>query len=483
VLDAARDGAQPLKSPDLAGRLQRARPRIRRLLPAKLHHLAGHLGRWAVRAIEARGTMPPIGPPALLPGPAATAEARRPPIVLANASLTAGGAERQVVNLLQGLTRRGRHALLLTLHLDERPELRFFLDEAVAAGLEVRNAQPAAQAAEQLIAACGTPAYAAFRDSLAWAPGDIQDDIVRLAGELHRLRPAVVHGWQDATGIVAAFAALAVGARRIIIGGRNLQPEHFSHARPYMRDAYRFLAGRSEVVLANNSAAGARSYADWLGLEPGVIRVVRNGIAAEALTRPRENDIEAFRRSLGVAAGGRLVGGAFRLQAEKRPLLWLEAAARVSRRHPDVRFVIFGEGTMRGKLGQAAERLGLADKLMMPGTIGNSRLAIATLDVLMLASAQEGTPNVVLEATCLGVPVVAINAGGTGETLLEGRTGLLVQEEDTAPEGLADGLAKAVAQVLAGRFAPGELRTLGPEFIKQAFGIERMVEETLALYE
>jgi glycosyltransferase involved in cell wall biosynthesis len=148
-----------------------------------------------------------------------------------------------------------------------------------------------------------------------------------------------------------------------------------------------------------------------------------------------------------------------------------------------VRFVIFGEGTMRGKLGQAAERLGLADKLMMPGTIGNSRLAIATLDVLMLASAQEGTPNVVLEATCLGVPVVAINAGGTGETLLEGRTGLLVQEEDTAPEGLADGLAKAVAQVLAGRFAPGELRTLGPEFIKQAFGIERMVEETLALYE
>jgi len=467
-----------------AGYVHRVRPYLRRLLPTHLHHPAGHFSRWLVRCIETYAPMPPISAPSLLPRARPAAQGgHAPPIVLVNAALATGGAERQIVNLLEGLAARGCRATLLTLHLDERPDLRFFLSKLAAAGLEVRNAMPPAAAAAYLVGACGASPFAAFRDGLRWPPADIRDDIVRLAAELHAIGPGVVHGWQDATGIVAAFAALALGLPRIVISGRNLHPGHFSHARPYMRPAYAYLAGRPEVVLTNNSRAGARSYADWLGLQPNAIRVIRNGLDTGAFSRPTADEIAAFRLSIGLRPGGVLVGGVFRLQAEKRPLLWLEVAARVSRKVPDAHFVVFGSGTMRRQLEKAAARLSIADRLLMLGNEPNMRLALAMLDVLVLTSALEGTPNVVLEATCLGVPVVVTDAGGTREAMIDGHTGLLVREQAVSKIGLADALSRAVAQILAGAISKEQVGDVGPAFVQAAFGFDRMIDQTLALYD
>lgn len=472
-----------MKSRDFGGSLQLLRPRLRRLVPQQLHHLAGHFGRWVVRTIESRVPMPAIGAPARLPACKGFEARDQIPIVLVSGSLTAGGAERQVVNLLHGLKARGRCATLLTLYLGERSELSFFLDELEIPGLEVRNAVPVAAAIDTLVEACGRPAVDAFRRSLGWAPADIRGDILRVASELHRIRPRVVHGWQDSAGIVAAFAALAVGSQRIVVGGRNLHPDHFSHARPYMRAALRFLATRPEVVLTNNSAAGARSYAEWLGVAIESIPVVRNGIASRSLIRPAAAEIASLRRSLGLPPDCKVVGGAFRLQAEKRPLLWLKAASLVSRVMPEARFVIFGDGTMRGQVQKAAVRLGLGERLIMPGNFSDARIALAILDVLLLSSAQEGTPNVVLEAGCLGVPVVATDSGGTGEAMLEEVTGLLVREEYHTEQELAKALADATIRALSGGISLEKAGHCGPAYIEKAFGFERMIDEMIALYE
>lgn len=405
------------------------------------------------------------------------------PIVLANASLTAGGAERQVINLLCGLAERGHSVSLLTLHLNERPELSFFLDKLQASGLKARNVKAVDIIRKDLIEACGSSTVDAFWASIQWAPLDIRTDIFRLAGELYRIRPTVVHGWQDATGIIAAFAALAVNTPRIVISGRNVHPDHFSHARPYMRRAMHYLVGRPEVVLTNNSTAGAHSYADWLRLEVGQIPIVRNGIEPQAFVRPSQEEITDFRRRLGVASGATLIGGSFRMQVEKRPLLWLEVAKRVNREWPNAQFVIFGDGTMYSVLQKAAIRFGLAERLALPGHVANMRLALAALDVMLLTSAQEGTPNVVLEANCLGVPVVATDAGGTGEAMIDGVTGLLVREATVGtPGGLADALAEGVIRVLTEVSLREAVRHVGPAFVTANFGYDRMINEMLALY-
>jgi hypothetical protein len=88
------------------------------------------------------------------------------------------------------------------------------------------------------------------------------------------------------------------------------------------------LLARPEVRLINNSVAGAQDYADWLGVAADRIGVVRNGIAlappdpaAAATAR------QSLRARLGVAAEARLIGSVFRFSPEKRPLLWVAAAA------------------------------------------------------------------------------------------------------------------------------------------------------------
>ncbi len=74
----------------------------------------------------------------------------------------------------------------------------------------------------------------------------------------------------------------------------------------------------------------------------------------------------------------------------------------------NIRLVTCGDGTMRPQIGQAAERLGTADGLTMPGNVDAARLALTSLDDLVPALVQEGT----------------------GEAMLDGRTGLLVHEVD-----------------------------------------------------
>lgn len=470
----------------LAGHLQIMRPNIRRFLPARLHHIAGHAGRWLVRRTEARMADEPVALPDLLVAPSRknSDDGTRFSVVIVGESLLAGGAERQIVNLAQELAARKRRVLLLTLRSEERPDLQFFLDEI--AGLDqlvVRNAIPLANAVRYLIEVSGRSGFDVLQRSLSWAPFDVSSDIVRLVAELHLARPDVVHGFQDAPGIGAAFAALAVGIPRIIVSGRNLHPHHFSHGRPYMRAAYRALAEHRSITLTNNSAAGVRSYAEWLGLRENAIRVVRNGIAADAFAVPSAEEIGVLRQKLGLLPGELLVGGMFRLQAEKRPLLWLDAAVGVHRRIPNTRFVIFGDGTMRRQVLKAAKRAGFKDRLLLPGNTRDARVAIAGLDVLLLTSSLEGTPNVVLEAGSIGVPIVATDAGGTPEAMIDGQMGLLVREDGAGKGGLAAALTEAVVSVLAGSISRKQAAAVGPNFVNAHFGLRRMVEETLALYE
>ncbi|UVO39204.1 glycosyltransferase [Bradyrhizobium arachidis] len=470
----------------LAGYLQIARPYIRRLLPAWLHHMAGHAGRCLVSRIERRVSDARIVLPALFSDMSrmSSDNGERFSVAIIAESLAAGGAERQVVNLARELALRGRRVLLLTLRSEERPELHFFKDEV--AGLEqlvVRNAMPLPNATRFLIEVGGSSRFEALRQGLSWAPVDISDDILRLVAELHHAAPNVVHGFQDAAGIDAAFAALALDTPRIIISGRNVHPEHFSHGRPYMKAAYRALAEHRSVTLVNNSAAGARSYVEWLELPEGAVRVLRNGIVPGAFVLPSTEEIRTFRRKFGLLPEELLVGGVFRLQAEKQPMIWFEVAVGVHRRMPNTRFVVFGEGTMRRPLLKAVMRSGLGDRFMIPGTTNEARIAIAGFDVLLLTSSLEGTPNVVLEAGSMGVPIVATDAGGTGETMIDGQMGLLVRGDGVGKEELVTALTEAVVSVLAGKIPRSKAVAVGPNFVKARFGLERMIEETLKLYQ
>ncbi|AWN40547.1 glycosyltransferase [Methylobacterium durans] len=110
-----------------------------------------------------------------------------------------------------------------------------------------------------------------------------------------------------------------------------------------------------------------------------------------------------------VPPGRRLLLSVGRLSPEKRFDLLLEAFARAGDVTRDWHLVIAGEGPSRALLEGEAKRLGIADRVSMPGQIGNMAEWFGQAEAFALTSSFEGYPNALLEAVVSGVPVAAID--------------------------------------------------------------------------
>jgi glycosyltransferase involved in cell wall biosynthesis len=100
----------------------------------------------------------------------------------------------------------------------------------------------------------------------------------------------------------------------------------------------------------------------------------------------------------------------------------------------------------------------------------------AALDLLALASLNEGTPVTAIEALAAGVPVVATNVGGVPDVVQDGQTGVLV------PAGSSDALGVAIAALLSDPAPRQKLASAGQRDVLARFGRERLVADMDALY-
>lgn len=131
---------------------------------------------------------------------------------------------------------------------------------------------------------------------------------------------------------------------------------------------------------------------------------------------------------------------------------------------------------MRSRMTDAAKRLGLRDRLLMPGVREDVLSAISLFDVFILTSAGEGLPNVLLEAQWVGTPLVTTDVGGSREAIFEGQTGFLGANDD------ADEIAALACRILADPDFRARAASVGPAFVRSRFNMDRMLDETIALY-
>jgi glycosyltransferase involved in cell wall biosynthesis len=399
------------------------------------------------------------------------------PIVLVNSGLGPGGVERQIVNTLRALeTRTDRKLGLLCLRLGTDPDLRFFLPALERFPGFVRDAAKVRDAERTLSALISRTGLRRIKRQIDWIPWDIREEILRFAAEFAELKPATVHGWQDGCALQAAYAARLVGVPRILISARNMRPTNFIWYRPFMYYAYLELARCPEVTLVNNSEAGAHDYAHWLDLPADRFIVKRNGFDFSAIRRADPQRVAALRARLGIPPDAPVVGSIYRLHEEKRPLLWIETAREIARRVPDCHFVLFGSGLMRKQVEAAIEATGLSQSLHWAPVIEDAALGLSLFDVFLLTSRVEGTPNVLIEASSLGIPVVVTDSGGSREAVEEGVTGYVLASPDPAA------IAERVLGVLQARDWRAAVATAGPAFVQRRFGLDRMIEETMMLY-
>jgi glycosyltransferase involved in cell wall biosynthesis len=393
-------------------------------------------------------------------------------VVLVCGNLSPGGAERQVAYTARGLAQvpgiESVELLCDMLSGDHPGRHDFYLPLLQRAGVPARTID------QYAFGTAMVTEPAALARSKASLPEDFLVDVANLYQELIRLRPEVMHAWLDWSNTRAGLAAALAGVPRIVLSGRNVNPTHFALYQPYMDPVYEALCALPNVVLLNNSRAGAESYAEWLRLAPDRIKVIYNGLDMGPIDDDAASEVK---NGLGIPQDAPLVGGVFRFYPEKRPLLWVEVAARVLRAQPDTWFVLFGQGILEPQIAKAARDLGIGQRLILPGITGDVLPVMRALDVFLLTSYGEGVPNVVLEAQWAGTPVVATRAGGVSEALDLGMSGWIVDPPD------ADQLAGCVSWLLGDPGARAQARSAGPELIRARFGLQRMIDETAQAYD
>ncbi len=161
-----------------------------------------------------------------------------------------------------------------------------------------------------------------------------------------------------------------------------------------------------------------------------------------------------------------------RLSAEKAHSGLLIAFSTLRKRGVDAELVLVGEGDERGNIERMSAEMGLADRVIMRGHLGeqDTLAEIASGDVFALASFMEGLPVVLIEAMALGVPAVASRLVGIPELIDDGREGLLFRPTDW------DDLAAKLEQLLTDPALCERLTTAAKAKIASEFTIERAVQ-------
>lgn len=190
------------------------------------------------------------------------------------------------------------------------------------------------------------------------------------------------------------------------------------------------------------------------GVAPDRIAVVHNAIAPDWGAGSREPSVAAaLRARLKIASGGKVILLVGRLSREKDHATLLAAMSKLRQNGavPQARLVLVGDGPERARIEQEVGALGLAGAVTLTGQVPSAEPYYGIADVAVLSSLSEGSPNALLEAMAVGVPVVATRVGGVPEIVSDGENALLVAPRDIA------GMAGALEKVLTNRDLAGDL--------------------------
>ncbi|MFU1927152.1 glycosyltransferase [Bordetella hinzii] len=409
-------------------------------------------------------------------------------VLMINGSLGAGGAERQFVNTAVALQTAVQQGQMIAGHdvigpvqvvcrsLRSREGADFFAATLREHGIPVSvyadmHAWGGSEFASLL---------APYREYLRFLPKQIIEGTSKLTDVIRSGAPRIVHIWQDGSIFATALAALLAGVPRIVLSVRTMPPvDRPDRYRVEYDIIYSELLKMRGVVLSSNSSFAAHRYADWLQVDARRIPVIYNGLAP---LKPVSDEaavkmMEAF--AARTQGQDFTVGTVMRVDENKRPFLWVEAAKQFARSHPQARFVMVGGGPLLEPVKEFAERIGMSERILFTGLSKRVGYWLEQFDAFLLLSRFEGLPNVLIEAQFSGVPVVTTLAGGAGEAVQEGVTGLTLPAEDIT----AEQVSAALARIYDMRQADEHIGTKASVWARSRFSLSQMIAATVRCYQ
>ena len=283
-------------------------------------------------------------------------------------------------------------------------------------------------------------------------------------------RPDVVHVSTPKAGFVGGLAAWAVRVPGRVYTLRGLRLETVHGFRRGVLWATEWLACWSahRIVVVSPSLAERVVRLRLTKWNKLVIigRGSSNGVDSERFAPTPEHALAGreLRSRLGIADDAPVIGFVGRLTRDKGIVQLLEAFAQVELELPAARLLIVGEIEAAGDLPVTLRRrLGDRTSILRLACTSDTAAAYQAIDVLALPTHREGFPNVALEAAAAGRPVVTTTATGAVDSVLDGRTGILVPPFD------ADALAAALLRLLLNPVEAAQMGQTGRDWVKTEF--------------
>ena len=317
-----------------------------------------------------------------------------------------------------------------------------------------------------------------FLDSLVREISPLRDLLAIL--ELWKIfqteRPQIVHTHSSKAGILGRLAAALAGTPIIIHTYHGFG--FHDRQNPISKSVYVLLERlcslfTTRLIYVSRSNA---VYAERQGLGPANdATIIRSGVKLSAF--PAQVDAAKLKMSVGIGMHKPVVVSIGNLKPQKNAVDFVAAAAKVSAKLPEARFVFIGDGPQRRALEAKAFSLGLEGKIMFLGWRRDGAQWLAASDVFALTSLWEGLPRALVEALRTGLPAVCYATDGVVDVLREGENGFLV------PPGDVDAFAERLARLLEDaelrrRLGAAAAASIGPEF-----DLDAMVRAQEKLYE
>jgi glycosyltransferase involved in cell wall biosynthesis len=270
-------------------------------------------------------------------------------------------------------------------------------------------------------------------------PLRVLTDITRLARIVRNERVDVVHTHHAHDH----WLGLLCRGRAALV--RSFHSARAVDARWPARALYR----RSDALIAVSDEIAARCRAAGLAPE----RIVRVDGVTDVERFRGAGGGEGIRKEFGLGPGP-VVGCVARLAPRRGHETLIRAFALLLARHPDARLLLVGKGELRSHLETFVRDEGLVQQVLFAGYRGDDLPAVLdALDLFVLLGAgSDESCRAALEAMAAGRPVIAGRVGALGDAVMDGKTGLLVDDE--RPESVAVAIRALIED-------PARARTMG----------------------
>jgi glycosyltransferase involved in cell wall biosynthesis len=350
-------------------------------------------------------------------------------------SMTCGGKERRILELIQYLKEHTDHTITLVL-----TENLIHYDYVHKMGITLKVIK---------------------RRGVKYDPMPF----IKFFRYCRQFKPDIIHTW----GRMTTFYAIPTKLLRRVPLISNMIANAFGETGLSFIDRLFFHAGlsSSDVILAN-SKAGLVAY----NIDSPKARVIWNGVHPERFAKKFDNI--KVREELKIKTRFMIIMVAAFSELKDYDL-FIDVAKATGKIRDDVTFVGVGDGVLWKHIYHRTIDENVTN-VILPGKKADVERFISASDMGILCTFSEGISNSIIECMALGKPVISTDiTGGSKEIIVEGETGYCIERD-------ADKIVASINQILNNDELRASMGSKGIERIRRDFSIDKMGEEFETVY-